>query len=101
MNSSCKQSQLNTKQCREKKGGFPPLFIMTHKSPTATTHYEYSTKYKVFMAVEFFREVSIVARSKEEAEVLAEKRLRRHQSSMATKGYSIGDVEVIETKEVG
>lgn len=42
-----------------------------------------------------------MARSKEEAEVLAEKRLRRHQNSMATKGYSIGDVEVIEIKEVG
>ena len=51
------------------------------------------------MAVEFFREVSIIAGSKEEAEVLAEKRLRRHQGSMIQKGYSIGDVEIIEIKE--
>lgn len=41
-----------------------------------------------------------MARSKEEAEVLAEKRLRRHQGSMTKKGYSIGDVEIIEVNEV-
>jgi hypothetical protein len=73
---------------------------MAIKSESATDNYDYAMKYKVFMGVEYFREVTIIANSKEEAAELAEKRLRRHQGSMKLRGYSIGDVDIIETIEV-
>jgi|TARA_X000001316_G_C906791_1_gene23241 hypothetical protein len=56
-------------------------------------------KYIVAMTVEFYKEMVVKAGSPEEAQQMAEMRVRARQKNLLAGGYSIGDVDMIEVKE--
>ena len=51
------------------------------------------------MIVEFYKDQFVKAVDEEEAKELAENRLRRRTSLMNSLGFSIGDLEIIDTEE--
>lgn len=55
--------------------------------------------YEVVMIVEYTKVAFVTAESESEAKEIAEKRLRKNQKTLLKQGYSIGDVEIVETKE--
>ena len=66
---------------------------------TTTEYKDKATWYEVTMVQEFTRTVVVLAIDEEEASDIAENRSRRSRG-MARLGYSLGDIEVIESKEV-
>ena len=65
-----------------------------------TTDFKYKAEwYEVTMIQEFTRTVNILALDEEEAAEIAENRARLSKN-IARLGYSIGDVEVINAKEL-
>lgn len=55
-------------------------------------------RYTVAMTVEFYKEMVVRAGSPEEAQQLAEMRVRARQKNLLAGGYSIGDVDMLEVK---
>ena len=55
--------------------------------------------YRVGLIVEFYKDQFVKAVDEEEAKELAENRLRRRTSLMKSLGFSIGDLEIIDTEE--
>ena len=56
--------------------------------------------YIVSMYVDFYKEMRVCAGSPEEAKELAETRVRSRQTSLYSSGYSLGDVEIIDVREI-
>ena len=69
------------------------------KARTTTEYKDKATWYEVTMVQEFTRTVTVLAIDEQEAGEIAENRSRRSRG-MARLGYSLGDIEVIESKEV-
>ena len=55
--------------------------------------------YRVGVIVEFYKDQFVKAVDEEEAKELAENRLRRRTGLMNSLGFSIGDLEIIDTEE--
>ena len=55
--------------------------------------------YRVGLVVEFYKDQFVKAVDEEEAKELAENRLRRRTGLMNSLGFSIGDLEIIDTEE--
>jgi len=68
-------------------------------SRTTTEYKDKATWYEVTMVQEFTRTVTVLAIDEQEASEIAENRSRRSRG-MERLGYSLGDIEVIEAKEV-
>ena len=68
-------------------------------SKTATEYKSKAGWFEVTMVQEFTRTVTVLAVDTEEAGEIAENRARRSRG-MTRLGYSLGDVDVIEAKEV-
>tara|TARA_R110000751_G_scaffold271059_1_gene370829 strand:- start:290 stop:535 length:246 start_codon:yes stop_codon:yes gene_type:complete len=68
-------------------------------SKTATEYKSKAVWFEVTMVQEFTRTVTVLAVDTEEAGEIAENRARRSRG-MTRLGYSLGDVDVIEAKEV-
>ena len=66
---------------------------------TTTGYKDKATWHEVTMVQEFTRTVVVLAIDEEEASEIAENRSRRSRG-MVRLGYSLGDIEVIEAKEV-
>jgi len=69
------------------------------KARTTTEYKDKATWHEVTMVQEFTRTVTVLAIDEQEASEIAENRSRRSRG-MARLGYSLGDIEVIESKEV-
>lgn len=63
-------------------------------------HYQKTNKFDVVLVVEQMRVVSVRANSPEQAEEIAEARTRKHNKNFEGRGYTIGDVHIITTKQV-
>lgn len=61
---------------------------------------KYYQKYKVLMNMEFTREFSVKANSKEEAAERLEEMIRAKQKYHISKGMVLGDVEALHVEEI-
>jgi len=57
--------------------------------------------YTVAMSVEFYKEMLVSAETPEEAQELAEMRVRARQKNLYAGGYSLGDIEFLNVTERG
>lgn len=57
--------------------------------------------YTVAMSVEFYKEMLVSAETPEEAQELAEMRVRARQKNLHAGGYSLGDIEFLNVTERG
>ena len=55
--------------------------------------------YTVAMSVEFYKEMLVSAETPEEAQELAEMRVRARQKNLYAGGYSLGDIEFLNVTE--
>jgi len=64
--------------------------------------YEYGklAKYEVVLVAEQMRVVKVRASSEVQAAEIAEARTRRHNKNFERRGYHIGDIHVITTKQI-
>lgn len=68
---------------------------------TQTEYRSKALKHRVTMIVEFTKEIDILALDNKEAAEIAENRERKKVNSIFYKmGYSIGDVDIIDVKEI-
>jgi hypothetical protein len=67
------------------------------------TKYHYKgklPKFKVLVAVEVFKDYTLVAIDEEEALQIAEERARHRSGVLTKRGYSLGDIEAISAEKV-
>lgn len=57
-------------------------------------------KFKIALIAEFYKELTISADNVEEAQQLAEERVRERHVAFLNCGYSIGDIEIISAEEL-
>lgn len=57
-------------------------------------------KFKIALIAEFYKELTILADTVEEAKELAEARVRERHVAFLNCGYSIGDIEIISAEEL-
>jgi len=60
----------------------------------------FCARYRVGMMLEFYKEIHVSAVDAEEAARIAEARVRARQKNLFASGYSLGDIEIIETEEI-
>ena len=70
------------------------------KEALSTVSRYFCARYKVGMMLEFYKEIHVSAVDAEEAAKIAEARVRARQKNLFASGYSLGDIEIIETEEI-
>lgn len=67
---------------------------------TTTDHRHKASRFQVQIAIEFIKDLEFIALDEEEAREIAENRAYLRAKTLSNAGYSIGDVEVLNIKEV-